>query len=429
MNRYEKECGRPLNSGTVGRLILTIAALIVLVVVARPVLADNPDAGELENPDKVTRVTPTETQDLYDTAQIPRKIRKVVFRAASYGRRGDFAKAVNLLQEHLRNHPDQDHYLVQLHLAQNLSDDGATDDAYYHYQQALELEPRLDRAWFGLADAAYEMERFQVAGDAFLAGYEHSPERPVEVLYFAGASYLAADSPSEALTVLDDLTSGRYGVPQIKWYQAVVAAAVKAGQPEKAAPRIAEMLEVYPDDPEAWYLKYQYHASARDYRSASVALAIVGYLRPLSEVEYQQLGDLYSVLEVPHLASQNYAASIGEGGTTEEFERLVSSLVAAHELDQALDVLNKVLVKESTPRLWSLLGDIHYLRKDYEEASVAFGTLLEMDEDSGRAWLMLGYCALELGQKEVALDHLARASTFEDQSDMAQILMQRAQRM
>jgi tetratricopeptide (TPR) repeat protein len=291
------------------------------------------------------------------------------------------------------------------------------------------MEPRLDRAWFGLADAAYELERYSVAGDAFMAGYAHSPERPVEVLYFAGASYLAAEEPEKALEVLDDLTSGRYGEPQIKWYQAMVAAAVQSGQQAKAEPRIANMLEAYPDDPEAWYLKYQYHASVRDFQSAAVALAIVGYMRPLTDQENQQLGDLYSVLEVPHLASRNYAASIGEGGTSEDFERLISSLVAAHELDQALEVMDRALTRESTPRLWSLLGDIHYLRKDYEEAAVAFRTLLELDEDSGRAWLMLGYCALEMGQKEEALDHLARASTFEDQSDMAQLLMQRAMRM
>ena len=218
-------------------------------------------------------------------------------------------------------------------------------------------------------------------------------------------------------------------MPRIKWYQGLVAAAVKAAQPAKAEPRIAEMLDRYPDDPEAWYLNYQYHASARDFQSAAVALAIVGYLRPLIEGENQQLGDLYSVIHVPHLASQNYAAGIGDDGTSEEFERLVSSLVAAHELDEALLVLNRALAKESTPRLWSLLGDIHYLRKDYPEASKAFRTLTELDGESGRAWLMLGYCALEMGQKDEALDNLAHASTFEDQSDMAQLLMQRAMGM
>ena len=48
-----------------------------------------------------------------------------------------------------------------------VADDGATDDAYYHYQQALELETRLDRAWFALAEAAYELTRCQIAGTAF----------------------------------------------------------------------------------------------------------------------------------------------------------------------------------------------------------------------------------------------------------------------
>jgi tetratricopeptide (TPR) repeat protein len=431
MDRIHTNTEKSLSRGAVGRLLFLMAAIVLFLIAARPVLAGE-DAGEgagQQDAENVTKVTPTESVDLYDTSRMPRKIRKVVFRAANYGRRGDFAKAVEVLEDHLAKHPDQDHYLVQLHLAQNLADDGATDDAYDHYQQALVLEPNLDRAWFGLADTAYELERFEVAGDAFLSGYDHSPERPVEVLYFAGVSFLSADLPEKALAVLDDLTSGRYGVPQLPWYQALVAAAVKAGQPETASPRIAEMLEYYPDDPEAWFLKYQYHASARDFQAAAVALAIVGYMRPLSETEHQQLGDLYTVLQVPHMASRNYAAGMGEEQTAEEFERLVSSLVAAHELDEALEVLEKVLAADPTPRLLSLLGDIHYLRKDYEKASEAYGDLLEVDPESGRAWLMMGYCALEMGKKEEALDNLAKASSFADQSDMAQILMQRALRM
>ncbi|MCB1185369.1 hypothetical protein KDM41_18265, partial [bacterium] len=62
------------------------------------------------------------------------------------------------------------------------------------------------------------------------------------------------------------------------------------------------------------------------------------------------------------------------------------------------------------------------------QAREAFARIADRDE-SGRALLMEGYCALELGAKDEALDLLARASSYPDQADMAQRLIQRAQRL
>ncbi|MBU2500667.1 hypothetical protein KJ682_04995, partial [bacterium] len=86
--------------------------------------------------------TVTERADLYDMSLVPRKVRKEIFRAAQYGKNGQSDRAVELLQEHLEGHPDQDHYLVRLHLAQNLGDLGRTEEALEQYRKSVELEPR-----------------------------------------------------------------------------------------------------------------------------------------------------------------------------------------------------------------------------------------------------------------------------------------------
>jgi tetratricopeptide (TPR) repeat protein len=369
-----------------------------------------------------------EPVDLYDMANIPRKIRKVVFRASVYGKRGDHDKAVDLLTKHLRDHPDQDHYLLRMHLAQNLADMDDTALAKEEYRKAVMLEPRLDRAWFGLADAAYEVEDYALAGEAFAKGYWASPERPVETYYFAGASYLMADLPAEAFAIFDELVAGKLGSPQLKWYQGLVVAAARMEQPAKADPGVQKMTDTFPDDPEAWYLKYQHEAGKRDFREAAVALNMVGFLRELTEAEQKQLGDLYLVLGVPWLASQRYGTALGDNASVEDYERLGSALVAAHETEVAIGVLSSALEDHDSLRLWSLLGDVHYLRQDYGAAREAFARIADEDE-TGRAWLMQGYCALELGEKEAALDLLARATSYPDQEAMAQILLQRAQRM
>jgi tetratricopeptide (TPR) repeat protein len=385
--------------------------------------ADSGDAGT--PPPGIEELEPA---NLYDMAALPRKIRKIAFRAATYGKRNQQRKAVDLLEGHLRDHPDQDHYLLRLHLAQNQSDLDLTEAAKENYARAVELEPRLDRGWFGLADAAYELEDFATAGRAFENGYRVSPERPVEVLYFSGASYLQAEMPAKSFEVFEQLVTGRSAMPQMKWYQGAVIAAARMGHPEAADPIVAQMIEIYAEDPEAWYLKYQHEAGKKDYEEATVALRLVGYLRELSESEQKQLGDLYLALGVPFLASESYASVVAEEGTVDEYERLGSALVAAHETDRALSVLQEALDEVESDRLWSLLGDIHYLRKEYAPARDAFGRIAA-DDESGRAWLMQGYCALELGEKEAALDLLARATDYPDQAEMAQILLQRAMKL
>jgi tetratricopeptide (TPR) repeat protein len=394
---------------------------------AVPAGSAEPDPGEAPNEVHETADGGEQPATLYDLANLPRKLRKVVFRAATYGKRREPQKAVDLLAEHLRDHPDQDHYLLRLHLAQNLADLGDKTLAKEHYRKAVRLEPQLDRGWLGLADTAYELEDFALAADAFAQGFRTSPEHPTQALYFAGASYLMADQPAAAVDVFAELVSGDIAFPQLKWYRGLIIAAARLEEPARADTGVAQMIDAFPEEPEAWYLKYQHEAGRQNYREAAVALQVVGFLRPLTPAENQQLGDLYVVLGVPWLASHQYAAAMGEDVKVDDWERLGSALIAAHETDQALAVLNEALAAKESPRLWSLLGDIHYLRQEFGPARAAFARVAETDS-TGRALLMEGYCALEQGESEAALDLLSRATTFPDQADMAQRLLQRVVR-
>lgn len=390
--------------------------------------AESAESGNASDAPTAAEALTDGPKSLYDLSALPRNLRKIAFRAATYGKRNEQEKAVELLEEHFGAHPDQDHYLLRLYLAQNLADLERTAEAKENYARAVELEPELDRGWFGLADAAYELEDFATAGRAFEAGYRVSPEHPVEVMYFAGASYLQAEMPANAFAVFNELVTGRRAMPQMKWFEGLVIAAARLKQPGRADADVAKMIELYVDDPAAWYLKYQHEAGKQDYEEAAVALQVVGYLRALTPAEQQQLGDLYLALGVPWMASEKYEGVIDGRASAALYERLGSALVAAHETDQALEVLVDAVQHTESDRLWALIGDIRYLRKEYAPARGAFARIADNDE-TGRAWLMQGYCSLELGDKEAALDLLARATSYPDQADMAQMLLQRAMKM
>jgi tetratricopeptide (TPR) repeat protein len=180
-----------------------------------------------------------------------------------------------------------------------------------------------------------------------------------------------------------------------------------------------ELVRRFPDSPDAWYLAYQQAAAADDLERAAAALETVGYLRELSTAEQLQLGDLYRAVGVPVAAARHFAAAVDVEATADTYERLVTSLVAAHRRDEALAVLDGALATAATPRLWSLKGDIHYLRREYAAAQEAFGRLTTLTPESGRPHLMLGYCAWELGRRGEAAEHLRTAAEYPDQAEAA----------
>ena len=87
------------------------------------------------------------------------------------------------------------------------------------------------------------------------------------------------------------------------------------------------------------------------------------------------------------------------------------------------DVLGRALEQEPTPRLWSLLGDMSFMDKDYEGSMDAYRRSALSDTASGRAWLMMGYSAIQLEQYAAAIPPLEQASAFGDVGDKASQLL------
>ena len=69
--------------------------------------------------------------------------------------------------------------------------------------------------------------------------------------------------------------------------------------------------------------------------------------------------------------------------------------------------VNRALEQEPTARLWSLYGDLNFMEENYEDAYEAYRKSAGMDPDGGRAFLMMAYCAMELGNKDDAKSQLA----------------------
>jgi hypothetical protein len=65
------------------------------------------------------------------------------------------------------------------------------------------------------------------------------------------------------------------------------------------------------------------------------------------------------------------------------------------------------------------------MEKDYEDSYGAFEHCVNLDENYGRAYLVMGFCAIQLGRVEDASIHLTKAATFPEYEDMAAQLLKR----
>lgn len=395
-----------------------ISAMILLAaaaVLSAPLLAAAPASAQQDGR------TPVET-----ISDVPRGGRLALFKAQERKDKGEPEEAAKILAEFLEKHPKEDHFLIRYNYGNTLAQLQRPEEALEQYRAAVRMEDRYWQAWLNLGETAYNLGRHAEAASAIEKGYELAPEKQPRVLYFAGAAWLMAGDYAKAKDLLGRLVSGGAEGQQLDWYRALIMACIELGDGPAGWTAVDRMLGFFPDEPGAWDLAFQFAASRQEYRRAAVALTVRGYLEPLEPRERRQLGALYAAIEVPWLSGLWFEAAMTDSSTSDDYERLASVYLAAHEPERALQTLERALAKEPTPKLWSLLGDLYYMERRYDKAYEAFSQCWELDRLNGRAALMLGYCALELGRTDDAIPHLKKAAEFPDYSSNANALLRRA---
>jgi tetratricopeptide (TPR) repeat protein len=359
-------------------------------------------------------------------ADVPRAGKLVLLRSEEYRKQGEHEAAVEVLTDFVEGQPGQDHFLIRFYLAVNLEECGRTGDAIENYKRSVELEERHAQAWLNLGELAYGQGDYKLAGEAISQGFRHSKEKRAQVLYIAAGAYLNGKNYEAAAGLLEELVSGVHGKPRLDWYRALISATLEMEDVARGRTAVSDMLTRFPDDPEAWQLAFQFGVNSGDYQHAAVALTIKDYIEPLPREQKMLLGDIYAAMQIPAVASRYYESALADGGDPEDYEKLASAYLGAHQSDRALDTLTRALEKQPTARLYSLLGDLHYIERNYGASYEAFKHCSEMDSAYGRAFLMMGYCAMELGRIDDAIGHLERATTYPDQERTAAALLERA---
>ncbi len=354
---------------------------------------------------------------------LPADSRLALFEAQTLRDEGNAGEAASLLAGFIEQNPDSDHYLVRFHSAVSHALAGDTERALEDYRLTTELEPRYAQAWISLGELAYNLGRYELAASALATGYEKSEIKQPSVLFYTAASLVMSERSIEAVPILEELVSGAHGDATLEWHRALVMAYLETGELEKGSAALDTMLKRFGGEPESWDVAFQYHVRADDYEEAAVALMVSDYLEPLTRQQRMQLGDIFLAIGVPALAGETYVEAVGDSATTDELERLASAHLAAYQFAEAEAALGRAIEQDPTARLWSLLGDLHFMRSDYGPAYDAYASAAEADSTFSRSFLMMGYCAIQLERPDDAMASLRVAQTFPDQADKAEKLM------
>jgi tetratricopeptide (TPR) repeat protein len=354
---------------------------------------------------------------------------RVLYEAQQLIEKEEYDKAIRILEKYIEKHADRNHCLVEFTLGNALYLAGNKESCLAHYKAAEEMNPAFGPAWVNLGQVAYDLKRYGLAAQALTMGFDvaEEDEKDPDLLYYAAVAHILDGHQERAAPILEALVSGRHGDPDKEWFQALLNIYLDLDQEEKAGGLIEQMMRRYGDQPETWRLSYQFEASRQNYRMAAVALTIYSYLAPLTREEAVLLGDLFATIKVPLLACVQYEKAFASGASAEEYERLASAYLAAHRPVQARQILVGALESKPTANLWSLVGDMNYMEEDFEGAYYAFEESARLDPRDGRAYLMMGYCALQLDKKKLAAEALKKARGFPKQRQAARDLLKQVQ--
>ncbi|BBO85461.1 hypothetical protein DSCO28_60270 [Desulfosarcina ovata subsp. sediminis] len=323
-----------------------------------------------------------------------------------------YATAQKQLAGYIDQGGGKGHYLVEFSLGNAWMLDGHPDRALPYYRAAIEKHGTDVAVWQNLGKAYYELARFGEAGDCLAKcdALTRPPSSPLA--YQAAVAYIQAKRPADARPLLERIVADTGGNPDPAWLEALLKVYLDLSQKDKAVGLARRMIRRQGQNPRLWQVLTHLYIDCKAYDKAAAAMEIKASLAEASHKEIEQLGDLYRMAGVPFKAARQYEKLLTQTARPKDVEKVASAYLAARRVDTAIDVLERGINRHASPRLWWLLAGAHYEREDFDKALGAFEQCVHNDFRHGKAYLMVGYCALRLDRLAVAQTAFTQAARF-----------------
>ncbi|RLC29766.1 MAG: hypothetical protein DRH32_06840 [Deltaproteobacteria bacterium] len=351
------------------------------------------------------------------------------------------------------------HYLIDFTLGNCYLSTNRTQAATGHYLAATRKNPAYSPAWLNLAKCYYDLRQYAGAARAFLRGYESSDKKQTKTLYYSLVSFMAATEYTRAIKIIERLTRPPCSPVPLEWKESFVQVFIAAEKPRRALPYIRELaeksngkkkkqwqetllsqyitlamkqkalayaLQLTREDPTEkkwWKALANMHLSDGKYKKALTALMLYNYLTPLNRQEKRLMADLNMMLGIPARAVPLYEDLLEKKKDADIVNHLVSGYLGLHRSDLALAAVEKGMADVKDDRLLMLKGRILYEMGKYRTAARVFEKMTRANNQSGEAWLMLGYAAWSMTDVKRAKHAFSQAAKFPGQQKNAKKML------
>lgn len=326
------------------------------------------------------------------------------------------------------------HYYIDFVLGNYYLMLSQTQKAVVSYQIALEKKEDLSDAWINLAKCYYDLNQPEKAASSFLKGYETSTEKQAIHLYYSSVTYMMAkdekkayilfqrllkahphkielpwkeslvqilfslEKYQEALPHIETLAQKSVGNKKKEWQEILLSQYMMMQMDEKALSYAEWLTQVDTLEPKWWKALCQIHLSKNKYEDGLVSLFIYSLLSPLTDEENKLMADLFMTLGIPVKATEYYHELLKRTHSTEIIKKLAQSYIRMHDLEAALNSVDKGLQEKKDMELLALKGNLLYETEKYRQAADVYQEILEKDKNDDKSLLMLGYALWNMGE-------------------------------
>jgi tetratricopeptide (TPR) repeat protein len=216
--------------------------------------------------------------------------------------------------------------------------------------------------------------------------------------------------------------------PQQSWYELLLAGYYETKTFRKAASLLETMINIYPDNDSYWLQLAAVYQQNNQERKG-LAISELAYEKGiLNGNDIIQLAQTYLYLQMPLKASTILDTELNNGkieSSKLNIELLLNSLLLAHEIEQAAQLLERFAPKFNDASLYYKLGHIYVELEDWDNAKSSLESVVTKNQFKSQrdiqasTWLLLGISSYHKKDMHRSAQALKMALGFKETREQA----------
>jgi tetratricopeptide (TPR) repeat protein len=371
-----------------------IVSFVAIIVIGICFLSFTPVYCQDKNQ---TEKKATATGEEEEKQRLSRESQLVLVEAQKAYEKKDLVTARKIILDYIATNPpvlEQDVYLMLGFFWYN---DNKPDEAQKVFKEGYAKYPDNYDILSYLATCLYEGQKYAEAAPYLEKAFEKSPKKDSKLLEAAAVAYYQAKNYDEAVRVNRKVLSVSKEIKE-STYNVMIGIYLEQEKYDDAQKVIFEALDKFPLSANLWQQLGIIRQAKEDYPGLVGALEIRNTIKPPEKPEqWKQTISIYQSVNLPLRVARSIELSL-KGGNAKEADYLkIADLYAkAMKTDKAVDYLNNLIKKSSSPALMLKKAEIIYNTRRNKEAIAACDEVIAVSPNEAAAYFMKGNAAWDM---------------------------------